>query len=188
MQTSKSIKYNFKESILMMFLGCLFFSAVSPAKNGQIGEIRIRGLLVAETCTVRPGDENIAVNFRSILDTDLYINKKPSSENFYIHLEDCDESVLKTVTVKFTGSENSNLPGLLAVDNGSMASGIGVEITELGGKKIPINSVTPAYKLQKGSNTLSFSANIQAEPKAITNKSIGLGNYTATSTFTLNYD
>ncbi|ENN8377397.1 type 1 fimbrial protein [Providencia rettgeri] len=180
--------YKFKKIILSMLLSLLFFPLPSQAKNGQIGEIKIRGQLVAEACTVRPGDENIIVDFGTIVNKYLYINQKTPLENFSIHLDDCDNSIFRTVTVKFTGSENTHLPGLLALDSGSMASGIGIEILEFSGKKIPINSTTPAYNLENGTNILSFNANVQGEPDAIKNKSIAFGHFTATAIFSLIYD
>nr|WP_314264030.1 fimbrial protein [uncultured Moellerella sp.] len=180
--------YKFKKIILVMLLSLLFISLPSHGKNGQIGEIKIRGFLVAEACTVRPGDENIVVDFGTIVNKYLYINQKTPLENFNIHLDDCDNSIFKTVTVEFTGKENTNLPGLLALDTGSIASGIGIEILEHSGKKIPINSSTSAYNLENGTNILSFNANVQGEPDAIRNKSIEFGHFTATAIFSLIYD
>ncbi|MBG5920553.1 fimbrial protein [Providencia stuartii] len=180
--------YKLKKIILTMLLSLFFFSSPNYAKNGQIGEIKIRGLLVAEACTVRPGDENIIVDFGTIVNKYLYINQKTPLENFNIHLDDCDNSIFKTVAVKFTGTENPNLPGLLAVDSASMASGIAIEILDYSGKKIPINSMTPAYNLENGTNILSFNVNVQGEPDAIKNKSIAFGHFTATAVFSLIYD
>ncbi|EKT53664.1 fimbrial protein [Providencia burhodogranariea] len=183
-----NINNYFKKTILTMLFFLLFPSFLSFSKNGQIGEIKIRGLLVAEACTVRPGDENIIVEFGNIVDKYIYINQKTPLEQFNIHLDDCDNSIFNTVTVKFEGTENPNLPGLLALDNASMASGIGIELFENSGKNIPINSLTSTYRLENGTNILSFNANVQGEPNAIKNKSIGLGYFTATAVFNLIYD
>lgn len=184
-----NMKNSYIKKTILAMLFCLFFSStLSYSRNGEIGEIKIRGLLVAEACTVRPGDENIIVDFGTIVDKYLYINQKTPLEKFNIHLDDCDNSIFNNVTVKFEGTENPNLPGLLAIDNGSMASGIGIELFEDSGKKIPINSLTSAYRLENGTNILSFTANVQGEPDAIKNRSIGLGYFTATAVFNLIYD
>ena len=180
--------YKLYKTILAMLLCMLFTLSSSYSKNGDIGEIKIRGLLVAEACTVRPGDENIIVDFGSIVNKYLYINQKSPLEKFNIHLDDCDNSIFRTVTVKFEGTENIKLPGLLALDSGSMASGIGIEIFEHTGKSIPINSTTSAHKLENGTNILSFNSNVQGEPAAIKNKTIGFGHFTATAIFSLIYD
>ncbi|MEQ5757388.1 fimbrial protein [Providencia rettgeri] len=158
------------------------------AKNGQIGEIRIQGELIAEPCVIRPGDEEIEVDFGTIIDKYLYINNRSQTESYIIHLDDCDTSIYNYVDITFIGNENPKLPGLLSLDANSIASGIGIAILDMNDKLIKINTPIPAYKLSNGNNELQFKAYVQAELNAIKSKNIGLGLFTATATFKLFYD
>ncbi|HEF8774091.1 MULTISPECIES: fimbrial protein [Providencia] len=177
----------------ILFFSCmLFLNIVQPsytyAKNGQIGEVRVRGELIAEPCVIRPGDEEIEVDFGTIVDKYLYINTRSHIESYVIHLEDCDTSIFNTVDVTFVGNENPNLPGLLALDSNSVATRVGIAILDESENIIEINTPTPAYKLNNGNNELRFKAYVEAELDAIKSKSIGLGAFTATATFKLFYD
>lgn len=178
---------------IFLFYSLLLIGLVnsSPiyAKNGEIGELRVRGELVAEPCVLRPGDEDIEVDFGTIVDRYLYINKKSHLESFDIHLEDCDITISDSVSVAFmSANTNSKLPGLLPLDSGSMATNVGIAILDNESNLIEINKPTPMYKLTNGSNVLQFKSYVQGEPDALKSETIGLGTFTATATFILLYD
>jgi len=181
-----------KRNIFFIYSLLLIGLTNSPslyAKNGEIGELRIKGELVAEPCVIRPGDEEIEVDFGTIVDKYLYINKKSHLESFDIHLEDCDTSISDSVSVTFTSANtNSKLPGLLALDSTSMATNVGIAILDSNANLIEINTPTPMYQLVNGSNVLQFKSYVEAESDAIQSRGIGLGTFTATATFTLLYD
>lgn len=152
------------------------------------GDVYVHGRLIAEPCTLMPGDEEIEVDFDTIVDKYLYINTRTHPEPFSIHLIDCEVGIGEGVKVGFMGTEHPNLPGLLALDTDSVATRVGVGILDSAGKLIPINSETPLYLLENGSNTLNFQGYVEAELDAIRNKTIGLGTFKATAVFILNYD
>jgi type 1 fimbria pilin len=83
--------------------------------------------------------------------------------------------------------ENQELPGLLALDGASGASGIGVGIETLGNKPLPLNKVSDDQALSDGNNVIELKAYVQGEPTAIRDQTIGHGTFTVTSTFTLDY-
>jgi len=180
-----------KKNILLIFsllTVSLLNSSSVYAKYGELGEIRVKGVLVAETCVIRPGDEEIEVNFGTLVDKQLYSYAKSSIEPFEIHLDECDSSIDDSVKVRFMGTANSKLPGLLALDSGSLATNLGIAILDNNENLIKINTETPMYKLNNGSNVLQFKSYVQAESDAIQSRTIGLGSFTATATFTLLYD
>ncbi|WP_268628003.1 fimbrial protein, partial [Escherichia coli] len=98
--------------------------------------MRFHGTLVAEPCVIQPGDEDIPLDFGTIVDKYLYLNTRSHSQTFALHLTECDLSLGNTVAITFTGTENAKLPGLLALDAGSLASGIGIGLEDSSGKAL----------------------------------------------------
>ncbi|WP_336193659.1 fimbrial protein [Providencia stuartii] len=175
---------------LSIGIGFLFFviSGSYVPTSYASGDVYVHGTLIAEPCTLMPGDEEIEVDFDTIVDKYLYINTRTHPEPFSIHLIDCEVGIGEGVRVGFIGTEHATLPGLLALDADSVATRVGVGILDSAGKLIPINSETPLYLLENGSNTLNFQGYVEAELDAIKNKTIGLGTFKATAVFILNYE
>lgn len=157
------------------------------AESEAADNLSFKGNLVEEACTIRPGDEAITLELWDVTSKHLYINTRTQGKGFRVHLEDCDTAIGKTVTILFGGRENTALPGRLALDSGSGASGIGVGLETLNDKSLPLNSVSDEQVLSDGNNVIELKAYVQGEPQAIRDKTIEHGAYTVTSTFTLDY-
>ncbi|WP_243737951.1 fimbrial protein [Enterobacter sp. AG326] len=154
-------------------------------------EVTMQGTVLGTPCKIRAGDEALTVDLGTVVDKYLYINTRTPGKPFYLHLDDCDTTRASAVRLTFNGKENSSLPGLLAVNAGSGASGIAVGI-ETGGASstpLPLNVRGPENLLSTTSRTtiLSFKAYVQAEPQALASKTIGLGAFSASATFLLDY-
>ena len=145
------------------------------------------GNLVVEACTIRPGDEALKLEFRDAYSHELYLNTRTPGRAFEIHLEGCDTSIADSITTTFSGIENAELPGLLKLDGGSSASGIAIGIETPANKPLPLNVASEKQALNDGSNVILLKAYIRGEPKAIADRLIVVGVFTATSTFTLDY-
>lgn len=117
----------------------------------------------------------------------LYINVRTHSKPFAIHLIDCDPSIAKTVTLRLTGQESTALPGLLAFNPSSRASGAALGLEHADGSAIPING-SDTYTIPKGDLTLNYQAYVQGEPEAIQSNNIVAGNFTATVVYSLEYE
>ncbi|MBB6117913.1 type 1 fimbria pilin [Rahnella inusitata] len=168
----------------------LLFTALVSTPRLAAGEtnVHLYGALVAEPCVIPPGEEEIQLDFRSITDKYLYLNTRTQGDSFSIHLAECDLSRIKTVKVTFLGMESSALPGLLAIDRGSQASGIAIGLETQQAKLVRINQASDSYQLQKGDNRLVMKAFVQGEPDAIRSKRIGRGPFSAVATFRLEYE
>lgn len=164
----------------LLLIGC---QPVLAADN-----MRFHGALVAEPCIIPPGDEKITLDFGTVIDKYLYLNTRTHSQPFEIRLTECDLSLGKTVKVTFSGKENPNLPGLLALEAGSQANGIGIGMETQDGKPLPLNKPGPGYGLVSGANTLTIRAYVQGEPKAIVDQTIERGPFNAVATFSLEYE
>ncbi|HAT4913349.1 TPA: fimbrial protein [Serratia marcescens] len=150
--------------------------------------VHFHGALVAEPCVVSPGDEDIRLDFGTVIDKYLYLNTRTLGQAFEIHLEECDLSLVNTVTVTFRGTESLALPGLLAIDGSSEATGIAVGLETQEARPLAINTESDKFLLREGGNVIVLKAYVQGEPKAITGKAIGHGPFSAVATFSLEYE
>jgi type 1 fimbria pilin len=170
-------------ALFLVLLSLSFINAKAGSAN-----VYMYGAVIEEACVIPPGEENITLDFGSIVDTYLYQNTRTPSETFTINLTECDLSVASTVTMTFIGVESVALPGLLAPDVGAGGSGIAVGLETSDGKPLPLNTPSRKVRLQPGSNAIVMNAYVQGEPDAITNHTIARGAFTATATFNLDYE
>nr|WP_261262425.1 fimbrial protein [Serratia fonticola] len=150
--------------------------------------VRLHGALVAEPCRILSGEENLRLEFGTVIDKYLYLNQRTRGQLLELYLADCDLSLGNTVRITFNGTENLHLPGLLAIDANSQATGIAIGLETLEGKALPINQSGPKYSLVTESNVITLKAYVQGEPEALENNTIGLGTFSAVATFNLEYE
>ncbi|OAT24998.1 fimbrial protein [Proteus myxofaciens] len=168
----------------------LLLSALSPV-YGIDNNLRLHGVLVEEPCVIKPGDETVKIDFGNIPDKTFYIGAgRTTSQNFAIHLSECDLSINSKVKVTFKGEENQAMAGqgFLALNANSQASGIAIGLENADGSLLKINQESSDIALTSGDSILRFKAFIQAEPTAIANRAIKRGTFNAIATFHLNYD
>ncbi|HEJ8043602.1 TPA: type 1 fimbrial protein [Serratia marcescens] len=170
--------------LLVPMLMAAPLSALAAGDNN----LYLHGALVAEPCVIPPGDEEITLDFGTIIDKYLYLNTRTLGQAFQIHLEECDLTLGKTVSVTFTGPENQALPGLLAIDGGSEAKGIAIGLETPPAQPLPLNQASDKSFLLEGSNIIALKAYVQGEPDALRDHSIERGPFNAVATFHLEYE
>lgn len=159
-------------------------TAVTPSSVN----IAYSGNLVTDPCTILPGNEEIQLDFGRVIDKQLYLNNRTQGQLFEIRLTECDLALGKTVKVTFTGTENSALPGLLAIDAASEATGIAIGLETLEAKPLWFNKKSDGYPLQAGNSRIALKAYVRGEPQALTDKTLGRGPFSAVATFNLEYE
>lgn len=172
----------------VMMLTLLLSIGFVHATNNIGMEMDFKGTLVNEPCTVDPNDTDIQLDFGTIIDEYLYLNTRTHSQPFTIHLQDCDIDNWPgegTVTVHFDGAEDAALPGYLAMSDTTIGAAVGLEQGD--GTFLPLRKTSAPIQLSDGSVALNFKAFVEGEPQAITNKTIKLGDFSATATFFLDY-
>ncbi|NTY87327.1 type 1 fimbrial protein [Serratia fonticola] len=174
----------FSALLISLTIGLGSLSSVSQA----VDNVHFRGALVADPCTLRVTDENINIDFGSIVEKYLYLNTRTLGVPLVLHLDDCDLSLGNMVKLTFSGTENSRLNGLLAISGASQTSGIGIGIETQQGNKVAINTGSYNQGLISGNNTISLRTYVQGEPDAISQKTINPGDFTASATFLLEYE
>ncbi|CQI90407.1 exported pilin protein [Yersinia rohdei] len=168
-----------------IILSVLLLNAFGSMPTLAADNMRFHGALVAEPCTIRPGDEAINLNFGTVVDKYLYSNQRTLGKQFQIHLVDCDISLGTTANIMFTGNDNANLPGLLAVDGSDIGIGIGLETPA--GKALLLNQSSDDIALDTGNNVITLKAYVRGEPEAISQRTIKRGEFNAVATFNLQY-
>lgn len=169
--------------ILLAALALVFSAGVPAAEDN----VHFSGALVSEPCTLPDADTDIRLDFGSVIEKYLYQYQRTKPQPFSIHLQECDPTILSTVSVTFQGTADTELTALLAPDASSTAKGvaIGLELTD--GTPLTINKASPYTQLSGGANTLTFNAYVQARPTVIANKTLAAGDFTATANFVLAY-
>lgn len=182
-----------REGNLMRFLnllichvmGMIFLAAPCVADDGfGTLQLTITGEVVSQPCVVKPGDENIKVDMSSITDADLVRDGRGPTKAFTIHLEKCNASVAKTVTVTFEGISPDGDDTLLALTPSSEAKGIAIGLEEHSGSVLPINTPSSPISIRDGDTTLDFGTYV----KLLSASDLEPGKFSATANFKLNYE
>jgi len=171
-----------------MLLGLLTVMVTGTTLAAEENNVRLYGALVAEPCVIPPGEEEVTLDFGTIIDKYLYLNSRTPSQLLSIHLMQCDLNLGKTMKITFIGTENAALPGLLAINGGGSVGGIAIGLETQQGEALLINQFSGKYLLQKGDNRIVLKAYVQGEPKAIRDKAIMRGPFMATATFKMEYE
>ncbi|PTA93660.1 type 1 fimbrial protein subunit FimA [Kosakonia sp. H7A] len=153
------------------------------------GSVHFEGELVNAACAVstKSSEQTVTLgqyrtaSFSKVGDTTAQVP-------FSIVLNDCDPSVAKTAAVAFSGQTDATNAALLALtsaDNGSTASGVGIEILDNTSTALKPDGATfsTAQALVEGTNTLHFSARYKATAATATP-----GQANADATFIMKYE
>lgn len=165
----------------VMLLSGAMLSQASAVDNN----LSFSGTLVTEPCDLDPQTTDITVDFGTIVQKSFYQTPRTPGKPFVINLTDCEPSISNSVTFTFKGTESTALPGLLAVTG--TATGIAIGLENQGGSAVVLNEATSSMALASGNNQFTFQAYVEAEPDAITNKTITAGDFSAVATFEISY-
>lgn len=151
------------------------------------GKVNFEGKIIDAPCSIAPGDDNQRIPMGQIANVALKDGGKSTPENFYIHLENCDASTLKTVTTTFTGPTSAGNADLLGITG--TARGASLAITDGSGTLIKLGQPTAPQGIQDQTNILNFSAYLQGDMgvDGKTAAEIVPGDFSTTTTFTLAY-
>ena len=175
----------------IMFMLSITTRLAVSAEQPVSADVDFKGVLVSEPCVVTPGGDgdNVVVDFGTIEERIFYsvYGRRTWLQPFHILLTNCDTALGKEIKITFTGTEDAEQPGLLA-----LTSSVGVKHVAIGlqthtGDELPLNKQTQAYTLNTGNTQLDFKAYLQASDDGVTNHSVGRGVFEAVSTFSLEY-
>lgn len=159
-------------------------AGVQPG-HARNNNLNITGNLVSEPCSIDT-DKPLEVDFKTVILKTLYSDSRSAALPFNVELKECDTTLGQSVTLTFKGAESGALPGLITAE-GAGSSGIAIGMQQPDGTALPFNKPTPAYALEDGTTTITLQAYVQAEPKALADKTLVPGDFSATSTFEVAY-
>ncbi|MGA3685319.1 fimbrial protein [Serratia bockelmannii] len=164
-----------------------WFAAVPAAANTELigAPVQFHGTVVSRPCNIEPQSADQLVEMGTVIVKTLYRYGHTTPVPFSIKLTDCKTTVFKSVSVTFSGTEDGELPGKLAINNG--ANGAAIALFDGAGKAIDLGTPADAVTLQDGPNALRFSAYVQARPSAIKDKTLTEGEFTSVANFVLAY-
>ncbi|KGI92546.1 hypothetical protein MD26_14955 [Pseudomonas sp. H2] len=168
----------------MWLSASLWVSAVQAAEDN----LYFSGTLVNEPCVLDERDELIKLDFKSVVNKDLYLNGRTKGRPIVLRLNNCDLDVGKRmVNITFSGNESSEPPGLLLLQS-TTVQGLMVGLETAGGTALPLNKNHPMGELTSGYNALNFNAYLKGAPEVLANRTLGLGDFEASMTFELSYE
>ncbi len=173
--------------IRLIFLTLLSIGSFSGLVNAELvrNDIYFKGYVVNQPCKISQGYEDISVDLGVISTKELYANGQSKPVNFDIELSDCNPNIYHTVKVKFTGNEESKLPGHLRITGD--VSGIAITLMDSDDTFLPLSQASKGTQLQVGVVPLHFSARVTALVDAVHDRSLAAGDFAATANFVLSY-
>lgn len=164
------------------------FSLWLPVTVAEEDNLYFSGTLVNEPCVLAVEDELVELDFKSVVDKDLYLNGRTGGRPITLRLQNCQlDTGQSMVHVVFSGPESIEPPGLLVLQSADI-HGVLVGLETTAGKPLPLNKTHDMGKLVTGENLISFNAYLQGESTAMTDRTIGLGAFYAALNFTISYE
>lgn len=146
------------------------------------------GTLVNEPCVLALEDELIELDFKSVVEKELYLNGRTRGRPITLRLQNCQLGTGKSkVNLSFNGPESSEPPGLLMIQSADV-HGLLVGLETSSGKPLALNKTHDMGAMIKGDNLIAFNAYLQGNTQALVNKSIGVGAFQSTMSFTISYE
>lgn len=140
----------------------------------------------AISCSIN-NDSDLVIPFNEVNDKDLY-KKRDIMQPFDLTISGCEHLPDFSYTMAFTGVENLNIRGAISIDSDDGKAGYAIKLN-YDGNDILLNTEYPVFFINENnlSTELTFKAFVLGEEDAIQNKSIRLGDFTATTTFNIYY-
>lgn len=176
---------NMKKLVLAVAMASGMATCAANAADQGHGKITFTGTILNAACSIDASSLDQTKELGSISLKQLAGGGKSTPINFGIQLRDCDITTAQNATVTFNGVAGdaaAGLDGALAVTG--QGSGVGVVITNMGGKVIKPNVVSPDMALNDGDNNLEFQAYVQG---ASTADAVLPGAFTSVANFVMQY-
>ncbi|MEN4947352.1 MULTISPECIES: fimbrial protein [Pseudomonas] len=146
------------------------------------------GALMNESCVLAAEDAVVELDFKSVINKDLYLNGRTRSRPLTLRLQNCQLVTGKSkVNITFSGNASIDPPGLLVVQ-GSDVQGLLVGLETTNGKFLSLNKTHAMGELVKGDNLISFNAYLQGESAALEGRTMGVGIFNVSLGFVIGYE
>lgn len=171
------------KSVFIIVNALLWIDLCHAEDLGLQEDIKVKVRIVESPCDI--ATNNIDVEFYDVQVSSLYsnqLNYKP----FQIDLENCNVSTSKNAKIIFYGDENNGM--LNVVDSNGTSKGFTIGITDKDYNLVTINDDNGSPFVMDKINSVKFYAYLKGDPASIENKTIQLGEFSASATFKVRYD
>ena len=177
-----------EKKVIMLALVAASFSSALPALAAD-GQVNFTGNIVDAACKVTNDLSNpLNVVLGDVARTAFAGGKGSTSSatKFTLEVTDCPDTV-KSATVKFDGAaDNGDNNVLQLTQETDVATGVGIQLSDISNNVLPLYTASTAYPLASGSgvkNNLDFTARSLSTLADVT-----AGKANSVATFTLNYN
>lgn len=145
------------------FIGGVMLWAVCSTLSAAAPNVHYSGRLVAGACNLVVDNDTMAtVDFHTIGSDDFDASGQTDPVSFTLSLKECKTALANGVLVTFQGVEDGTLPGLLAVEPSSEASGFAIGVETAAQQRLDINAAQgTAFMLTEGVTTINLQAWLQ---------------------------
>ncbi|PTT54352.1 fimbrial protein [Aeromonas sp. HMWF014] len=166
----------------------LWVSAAADDLELLGGELNLHGRIIAQPCVISPESADQSVDLGVVDVRALYSAGTGEEVKFFIRLTNCKPGIFRMAKVTFSGTADPQMSGALAFSAGS-AKGAGIRLYNAAQTKLDLGTASSGYALGDSTeNELLFYARVEGHPKAIADKNITPGDYTAVANFIVSYE
>lgn len=182
----------FAAALAISVISSYSYAADTPLSTGQ-GKVNFTGKLIAETCKIKPGDENIDVVLPTLSTKTLNIaGIAAGSKSFDINVIDCPAGISEVgahfEAIGYSSGDNSEKPGINAATGNlvntateSPAKNVEVRLYNSNGNHLPLGNSGGKFSVVDGIAKLTYYGGYYAT--GVTEP----GNVKATALYTLSY-
>ncbi|ECG8590972.1 fimbrial protein SteF [Salmonella enterica subsp. salamae] len=140
--------------------GLLWALLLAPTMGANV---HYSGQLIAGACDLEVNGDTIAtVDFHTVSSGSFAANGQSAHIPFTLSLKNCHTALATGVLVTFSGTEDSTLPGLLALEPSSEAGGFAIGVETAAQQRLDINAAQgTAFMLTEGVTTINLQAWLQ---------------------------
>ncbi|KAA0512258.1 MULTISPECIES: fimbrial protein [Enterobacter] len=177
---------NAKNKLLVMALSSLITAGAHAATDQGHGKITFLGSVIDAPCSIDAKSLDQTIQLGAISKNQLADGGKSTPVSFDIQLHDCDSATANKASITFNGIAGAKTDGLdSAFAVTGQASGVGVGITDMGGKVIKPGTKSSLSAMSDGDNELQFLAYVQGSTAS---GAVIPGNFTSIANFMMTYE
>lgn len=153
---------NMKKLVLAAAVSCVMATAANASEDMGHGKITFKGSVIDAPCSIDAKSLDQTIQLGAISKNQLAKGGKSTPVDFSIVLHDCDTATFTTASIAFNGYAGEAADGLdssFAVTG--QGAGVGVTLTNMGGKVLKPNVANDLPPLADGDNELEFQAFVQ---------------------------
>lgn len=149
-------------------------------------DVKFSGVLQVPACSVRNAEVDVPLPDFSV--KEFYAHTRTPVTPFTLELTECSAVKGKSISVRFDGPEEGQLPGYLSV-GGENKGALGIGIIDIDGVTLlKLKAKGQSTKIENDSLVLTYGAFVEATSEAIGNQQVKASGYTAEASFTFDYE